>query len=155
MKLALCVFPFCTFQGFQKHKDEFWGPMGSAPSRMVNFWQKWGKNTKEMTIISELFLFWTDANFSIPLSLLIYIFPILCVYIRINNTQGHNVSGHNGQYGQNGHNGKMYISGESGIEKFASVQKLWPKLIRLWNYGHFLDNSFNKWFYDCPTYLLH
>ena len=58
LKLALCVFPFYMFQGFQKHKDEVWGPMGSASSRVVNFGQKWGENTKEMAIISESILFW-------------------------------------------------------------------------------------------------
>ena len=34
--------------------------------------------------------------------------------------------------------GKMWITCESGVEKYASVQKLWPKQNRLWNYGHFL-----------------
>ena len=36
-KLTLCVFPFPMLHWFQKHKDQLWGPMGSASSRVVIF----------------------------------------------------------------------------------------------------------------------
>ena len=51
--------------------------MGSAASRVVIFGQKYPQNTKEMAIICFGHNFWTDAYFSIPLSLLIYSFPLI------------------------------------------------------------------------------
>ena len=46
-----------------------------------------------------------ECIFSIPLSLLIYTFPILRIDTNIDQICDHNVPGHNGQYQQNGHNG--------------------------------------------------
>ena len=53
--LALCVFPFSFLHWFQKHKDELWTPMGSAPPSLVHYTKEISKNTKE-NFESQFFL---------------------------------------------------------------------------------------------------
>ena len=80
----------------------------------------------------------------IPLSLLIYIFPFLCIDTNIDHIKRHNIWGHNGQYWRNGHYGMAFNGQEQNWywclfeaqEKFRSGVKVDLKIMhRLKSYG--------------------
>ena len=120
------------------------------------------QNTKEIIHFCLLFHkifcfghnFWTDAYFSIPLSQVIHIFPVLRIDTNINHICGHINSCHNGQSQQNGHNG------HNGLPWYGhNYGQYWclfeeqekcglPVKAKLKNVRRFRSYSQNKIFYE-------